>query len=222
MSQTLSTTAATTRTPLDVKLFYAFVGVIGAAMLGLLVFWRPPAPRAPGFEPDRARLLVPFSLTNQAGKSVSSSDVAGKFLVVNFIHTSCSISCLQVNQRMGELQNFIGAQPDVQLLSLTVDPRSDTPPVLAEFGQRFGADATRWQLLTGDKPQLYSLIETSFLSREINQATSTMPGGFHDVDRIAVVDRAGRVRRYFDGLSAKTPGAIAAFLEELRKETKAP
>ena len=123
---------------------------------------------------------------------------------------------------MAEVQRLTAGREDVRLLSLTVDPRTDTPPVLREFGDKFGADAKRWSLLTGDKAVLYELIETSFLKREPLLTNSPMPGGFLDVDRIAIVDRAGAVRRYFDGMRSDTPGAIVRTLDEMRAEPKSP
>ena len=208
-------------TPLDVKLFYGFIAVLGLAAVSLLVFWRPqPAAEPRMLLPDRPRLLGAFSLTDQNSHPVTQEAVTGKFLVVNFVHTSCSVSCLQVNQRMAEVQQLTAGQPDVHLLSFTVDPRTDTPETLAGFGAKFGADAARWQLLTGDKAQLYALIEASFLKREPLARSSPMPGGFQDVDYIAVVDRTGNVRRYFDGMKTTTPAAIVKFLDQLRKELK--
>ncbi|MGC3956621.1 MAG: SCO family protein [Verrucomicrobiota bacterium] len=121
---------------------------------------------------------------------------------------------------MAEVQRLTAGHDDVRLLSLTVDPRTDTPPVLAEFGGKFGADSNRWHLLTGDKKSIYELIETSFLKRDPQHQTSPMPGGFQDVDRIAVVDRSGNVRRYFDGMRNTTPATIVKFLDEIRMESK--
>jgi protein SCO1 len=210
---------AAAKTPLDLKLFYSFVALLVVGMIGLLVFGRPAKDTAPS-EPNPPRRLEAFTLTDQTGQIVTQADVAGKILVVNFVHTGCSISCLQVNQRMAEVQRLTSGREDVRLLSLTVDPRTDTPPVLAEFGAKFGADPNRWQLLTGEKAALYQLIETSFLKRDAQPQTSQMPGGFHDVDYIAVVDRAGNVRRYFDGMRATTPAAIVKFLDQLRMESK--
>jgi protein SCO1/2 len=207
------------KTPLDLKLFYGFVALLVVGMIGLLGFSRP-AKQAASSDPNPPRRLEAFTLTDQTGRTVTQADVAGKILVVNFVHTGCSISCLQVNQRMAEVQRLTSARDDVRLLSLTVDPRTDTPPVLAEFGAKFGADSNRWHLLTGDKAALYELIETSFLKRDAQPQTSPMPGGFHDVDYIAVVDRAGNVRRYFDGMRFTTPAAIVKFLDQMRTESK--
>ncbi len=206
--------------PLDLKLFYGFIALLVAGSFGLLLFWHPAQPATPQLVPPTPRHLAAFTLTDQTGRAVTQADVAGKFVIVNFVHTGCSISCLQVNQRMAEVQRLTRGQEDVRLLSLTVDPRTDTPPVLAEFGAKFGADSNRWQLLTGDKAALYQLIETSFLKRDPQPQASPMPGGFHDVDYIAVVDRAGNVRRYFNGMTDATPAAIVKFLDQLRTESK--
>lgn len=226
MSQPPDQTASTepvapAQTPLDLKLFYGFVTLLAIGMIALLVLWRPNDATANKSEsPEPARQLGVFAFTDQTGRTVTQTDVAGKFAVVNFIHTSCSISCLQVNQQMAEVQRLTAGQDDVRMLSFTVDPRTDTPPVLAEFGKKFGTDAARWSMLTGNKADLYALIETSFLKREPLVRDTPMPGGFHDVDRIAVVDRSGRVRRFFDGMRAETPAVIVRFLSELRAEAK--
>lgn len=203
----------------DIKLFFAIVGALTLLIAGLVVFAPSPGSQAArGIAPDRPRTLTNFTLTECRGRIVSRADVAGNFLVVNFVHSSCSVSCGIVNQRMAEIQRLTVAQPDVQLISLTVDPRTDTPPVLAEFGAKFGAETNRWWLLTGEKAVIYNLIETSFLRRDPLARDLAMPGGFIGTDRIALVDAHGRTWRYFDGMNSTTPTAVVAALAELRKE----
>ena len=164
------------------------------------------------------RRLVNFQLTERSGRSVTQDEFRGKFLVVNFVHTGCSISCALVNQRMEEVQKLLAGQNDVQLLSLTVDPGTDTPAALTKFANQFGADAQRWLFLTGDKRAVYQLIETSFLSRDTNATRMEMPGGFRQADHIALVDRDGQVRRYFPGMKFETPAAIVKEIDALRSE----
>lgn len=162
------------------------------------------------------RQLADFSFTERNGQTVTRDSLHGKFLVVNFIHTGCSISCAMVNRQMSKVQEIVSGQDDVQLLSLTVDPITDTPAALSKFAEQFGADQARWLFLTGDKRAIYQLIETSFLSRDTNATHMEMPGGFRKADHIALVDRDGRVRRYFPGMKFETPGAIVKAIEELR------
>ncbi len=171
-----------------------------------------------GILPDKARVLVNFALTNSAGAEFTREDVRGKILIVSFLFTSCSLTCPEVSKRMAEIQRLTADAPEVRLLSLTVDPRSDTPPVLAKWGARFGADTNRWNLLTGDQAQLHFVIGTSFLAVETNNPFISMPGNFVGTERIAVVDQRGNLRAFFDGLRVETPAAVSAEIKALKNE----
>ena len=166
---------------------------------------------------DHPRQLIPFALTERSGRPVTDADVAGKILVVNFVFTSCSLSCRAVNDRMAEIQGLIGEAKDVQLLSLSIDPRSDTPAVLTAFADSFGADSNRWLFLTGEKPQLYGLIETSFIPSS-PELESSIPGGFANTDRIMLVDPHGQVCASFNGLQRDAAKAVVTEIDNLRQK----
>ena len=168
--------------------------------------------------PDQQRRLENFSLIDSTGRTITRDDVRGKILAVSFLFTSCSLTCPEVSKRMAEIQRLTTADEDVRLLSLTVDPRTDTPAVLTKWGARFGADTNRWFLLTGDKTQLHQFIGTSFLATETNNPFNSMPGNFAGTERIAVVDKHGKVHVYFDGLRLETSAAVVREIESLRKE----
>ena len=170
-----------------------------------------------GFKPDHPRQLINFTLTDRSGRTVTQAELAGKILVVDFLYTGCSLTCPVVNRCMAQIQQLTTNQPDVRLVSLTVNPRDDTPAVLATYGERFGADTNRWLLLTGDKTQLYDLIGTSFLPQAPDDPFNYMPGNFANTERIAVVDTNGNVRAYFDGLREDTTQAVVAEINRLRK-----
>lgn len=197
---------------------FLLVALALAGLAGLGGWFAAAAKTSRSIPPDHPRELAGFSLTDRTGRTVTRAELAGKFLVVNFVFTGCSITCLDVNRRMAEIQALTAAQPDVKLVSLTVDPRTDTPAVLAEFGRRFGADTNRWLLLTGDKPALYELIETSFIPRDPDDPYNFMPGGFTHTERIAVVDTHGRVRAFFDGLKPETSQAVTDEINQLRAD----
>ena len=186
---------------------------------GPVVTPTPGADDLRGATPDRSRRLEYFSLTDSTGRPVTRDDMRGKILAVSFLFTSCSLTCPEVSKRMAEIQKLTATNDDVRLLSLTVDPRTDTVAVLAKWGARFGAETNRWWLLTGDKAQLHRLIGTSFLATETNNPFNSMPGNFAGTERIAVVDKHGKVRVFFDGLRVETPAAVAAEIEKLRKES---
>ncbi|TPV95933.1 MAG: SCO family protein [Myxococcales bacterium FL481] len=188
-----------------------FLALVGYVMVG--------RGSEPASERPARRALVDFRLSDARGQQVRRADIAGEFLVVNFVHTSCSFECRRVNERMAEIQRAVADEADVRLVSLTVDPRTDTPSVLAKYAAEFGAELDRWLFLTGEKPGLYHLIESSFLERGEPDPIDPIPGGFLEADRIALVDRQGFVREYFPGMSHTTPAAVLDAIARLRRES---
>jgi len=215
MLKTASSTA-----PNDERLFF-WVAVVLATVFGaggfIIVFALNHHEATAGIKLDHPRQLVNFALTDRTGRTVTRAELEGKILVVDFLFTSCGLTCPEVNRRMAEIQQRTAGRPDVRLVSLTVDPRTDTPAALMKYGARFGADANRWLLLTGDKAVLYQLIGTSFLAQDADDPFSNMPGNFLHTERIAVVDARGQVQAYFDGLRPETTGEVVAEIARLRK-----
>jgi len=205
----------------DEKLFLVIVLalalVAGAgSWLAAAALSRHDQPR--GVLPDKVRTLGEFTLTDETGRAVTRKELERKIVVVSFLFTSCSLTCPEVSKRMAEIQRLTANADDVRLVSLTVDPRTDTPSVLAKWGIRFVADTNRWHFLTGEKPMLYGLIGTSFLAQDGSDPFNSMPGNFAGTERIAVVDAHGRTRIYFDGLRNDTPAAVVAEIAQLRRE----
>lgn len=169
-------------------------------------------------QPDHPRKLADFSLVDSSGRLIRRSDLDGKILIVDFLFTSCSLTCPAVNSQMAQVQQKTTNQPDVKLLSITVDPRDDTPDVLQKYGQRFGADTNRWLFLTGKKTALYDLIGKSFLAQDANDPFGYMPGNFSHTERIAIVDSHGNLLGYFDGLNQNTASAVIEEIAKIRNE----
>ena len=169
-----------------------------------------------------ARHLIDFSLTERTGRPVNRSEFAGQILVVDFVFTGCSLSCLRVNDRMADLQGRLVNRPDVKLVSLTVDPASDTPAALTRFARQFGADSNRWLFLTGEKRVVYPVLEQSFLGPPRTDLPVGIPGGFGHTDGIALVDAGGTVRAMFNGLRTGVVDRIVATVDQLRNERGSP
>jgi protein SCO1/2 len=167
-------------------------------------------------KPSRPRQLVDFALTDQAGHPVTRADLEGSIVVVSFVFTSCSQICPYVNAQMAKIQQLTSGQPDVRLISLSLDPVDDTVPVLAKYGQDLGQDARRWSFLTGDETALRRLIGTSFLSTDTTGQFASMPGNFANSQRIVLVDPQGRIVEYFDGLNQGAAEAVVGEIGKLR------
>src|SRR4029077_17286918 len=103
-----------------------------------------------------------FTLTAQDGQPFSSRGLQGKIWVADFIYTTCSGPCPRMTSQMREVQDAIIKIPDVKLVSFTVDPAKDTPPVLADYARTHGALPERWSFLTGPGATLQKLDRDAF------------------------------------------------------------
>lgn len=210
----------------DQRVFTLALAILGtvAVLIPFLAGKQPDRSTGPkeGMALNPPRQLGEFTLTNSAGLPVSRADVAGKVLVVNFVSSSCSRWCLDISRRVRDAQRELAGAEDVRFLSLTIDPRSDPPPALAQYAANLDADTNRWHFLTGDKPAVYHLIEQSFLSRRSGAGPGDPYGGFDDASRIVLVDQHGAARRYFNGLSPTVATRIVDEVRKLRTEARQP
>jgi protein SCO1 len=92
-----------------------------------------------------------FTLTSQDGAPVTLADFRGKVVAVTFIYTLCTSTCPVLTPMMSFVQDRLGADfgSKIAFVSITVDPERDTPEVLKEYAQAFGANLTGWSFLTG-------------------------------------------------------------------------
>ncbi len=160
---------------------------------------------APAYTPDDDYgRVADFSLTERNGQVVERADLSGKTWVAAFIFTRCAGPCAQVSGSMANLQQDLASNKDVVLVSFTVDPEFDTPQVLRDYAQRYGADPERWLFLTGERDELYRLVRTSFhLGVERNEGPAAQAG--YEVEhstKLVLVDGQGHIRGYFDSTAA--------------------
>lgn len=95
--------------------------------------------------------LGEFESVNQAEEAVTKADLDGEWSVINFVFTNCTTVCLPMTRNMAYLQGELDEADlnDVNLVSFTVDPERDTPEVLQEYGDSYGANYDNWDFLTG-------------------------------------------------------------------------
>jgi len=103
-----------------------------------------------------------FALIERSGQPVTRADLLGKVWIASIIFTRCVAECPLVSSHMARLQDVFIAEPDVRLVSITVDPAYDTPEVLTRYAQSFAAQPQRWLFLTGDKEAIYTLVREGF------------------------------------------------------------
>jgi cytochrome oxidase Cu insertion factor (SCO1/SenC/PrrC family) len=147
-------------------------GVLGAVLVGVMVLsigslirQEPLAPLWPGVSSARLPVYgsVPdFTLIDQQGRPLRKTDLAGKIWIANFVFTNCPDECPLMTAEMAKLQADLADVLELRLVSITVDPQHDTPPILSQYAARFQADPERWFFLTGDKGTIYRLAREGF------------------------------------------------------------
>lgn len=141
--------------------------------------------------------ILPFTLLNQLGDTITEAEVAGQLLVVDFFFTRCATICPMLTSNMKKVQDVFAAEPNLRLLSHSVTPVADSVSVLSAYGEANGVDPDRWWLLTGEKPEVYRLARKSYFA-----ALDEGDGGFQDfvhTENMVLVDTLGRLRGFYDG-----------------------
>ena len=106
--------------------------------------------------------LPAFELTDSTGQAFRSSRLTHKIWVANFIFTSCTVSCPILSAEMAKIAERFGENEQVQFVSISVDPETDTPEILATYKKKIHASENRWHFLTGDKKKIINLMTAGF------------------------------------------------------------
>ncbi|MEP7038570.1 MAG: SCO family protein, partial [Acidobacteriota bacterium] len=141
---------------------------------------------APPIREDLAQVgkeVPDFILTNQDGKRISMKDFSGKALAITFIYTKCPLPnyCILMSKNFSDLANKLkdsDLKDKIRLLSISFDPKTDTPAKLKEYGQGYlgkGAepDFTVWQLATGTDKEVKNIADFFGLRYEVDQNDKT-------------------------------------------------
>lgn len=159
-----------------------------------------------------APTLKHFTLSDQTGNSFDSRSLDGHVWVANFFFTTCPSTCLAQNRRLAELQH----EPelaDVRFVSITCDPDTDTPEVLADYAARFEADPSRWKFCTGPLDYIQR-IGRDMMGLAVRHNTHS--------ERAIVIDRSGKVRGRFlvtDTFAANELDMLRKVLKQCLKES---
>jgi protein SCO1 len=160
-----------------------------------------------------------FALTERSGKTVRASDLRGKVWIASFVFTRCTGPCPQVTATMARLQSELKDVNDLRFVTFTVDPERDDPAELTRYANHFRADPERWLFLTGKEEEIHHLMRDGFKLAIARNEKANAPGDeFDHSTRLAVVDREGRIRGYYDGIrDERLPSADARFESEIAR-----
>ena len=194
------------------KLFLSIVIVLSAIILALFYSALKPKKMLPIYNPSmvnpelvdstvqyisKYHTIADFTFTNQNGKKITQKDYEGKIYVADFFFTTCGSICPKMTTNLVEIQKAIINNPKVMLLSHTVFPETDSVSVLKKYAIKNGVIDSKWNLVTGDKKQIYTMARKSYLAVKLGK-----PNELYDMvhtENFVLVDSKRRVRGFYDG-----------------------
>ena len=155
-----------------------------------------------------------FILTNQNGKEITQADYKDKIYVADFFFTTCQDICPVMTKNMYELQEELKNDNEILLLSHTVIPEVDTVKRLKEYAIENNVDDSKWNLVTGDKKQIYELARKSYLAVE--------DSNFNEFDMIhtenfMLIDKEKQIRGFYDGTNSEEINRLLKDIETLKQ-----
>lgn len=141
--------------------------------------------------------IADFAFVNQNGDTITQKDYDGKIYVADFFFTTCGSICPKMTANLAEVQKAVLNNPKVKLLSHTVFPETDSVPVLKAYALKNGVVDSKWNLVTGDKKEIYTMARKSYLAVKLGR-----PDQLYDMvhtENFILVDQKRRVRGFYDG-----------------------
>lgn len=156
-----------------------------------------------------------FALQNQNGERITQEDYKDKIYVADFFFTTCQTICIPMKLNMLKIQEAIKDNDKVMLLSHTVTPEFDDVKQLRKFADEKGIIDAKWNLLTGDKKQIYDLARKSYLVAKDDEFSEY---DLIHTENFVLIDSKKRIRGYYDGTDEKAMQELIEDIHILVKE----
>ena len=155
--------------------------------------------------------IADFSLINQNGETITQEFYKNKIYVADFFFTTCQTICPIMTDHMYDIQKETISDPDVLLLSHSVTPEIDSVAQLKRYAKKKLVNASKWNLVTGDKKQIYELARKSYLA--VKDAGSGGPFDMIHTENFMLIDKKQQIRGFYDGTEAEE---IERLLEDIK------
>lgn len=160
--------------------------------------------------------IAPFSFVNQDSVVVTNQTFDNKIYVADFFFTTCRTICPRMKKQMSRVYDATAGQPDVLILSHSIDPEYDTVGLLHDYAERMGVSSERWHFVTGVKDSIFKAAQTSYFVTAAED--SAEPDGFIHSGAFLLVDKERRIRGKYNGVDPVDVDRLIADITTLRKE----
>ena len=213
------------------KVFILSMSVVSIAAILMFYNVLKPEEKLPIYQPNmvsfqlvdstvqhvkRFHKIKDFSLVNQNGEKVTNENYRDKIYIADFFFTTCQGICPIMKENMIILQDKYKDDNQVYLLSHTVTPEIDTKEVLKKYSLEKGVIDSKWNLVTGDKKQIYNLARKSYLVAEDIEESELFE--MIHTENFVLVDPERRIRGFYDGTDQESMNALIYDIKVLKKE----
>ncbi len=160
--------------------------------------------------------IADFSLINQNGDTITQDTYKDKIYVADFFFTTCQTICPIMTDNMVDIQKEIKNDDEIMLLSHSVTPKIDSVAQLKRYAIKKGVIDSKWNLVTGDKGEIYRLARKSYLAVK----DDGMPDdyGMVHTENFMLIDKKRQIRGYYDGTKKDEIKRLLQDLKTLKKE----
>ena len=156
-----------------------------------------------------------FELINQEGKISTINKWDDKIVVADFFFTHCPSICPKMTNSLKRIQKTF-SRKEILLTSFSVDPERDTSEQLKWYSVKFGINTINWEMLTGEKKDIYRLARNGFLI--VATDGDGGPNDFIHSEKLVLIDKQKRIRGYYDGTSEKEVNTLIQDIKKLKHE----
>ncbi len=211
------------------KFFFAVLGVLSVIIVILFYNALKPEERLPIYQPNmvsatlvdssmqyvrKYHSIADFKLINQNGDTITQNTYADKIYVADFFFTTCPSICPVMTANLAEVQDEFKDDNEVLLLSHSVTPEIDSVAQLKKYAREKGVIDQKWNLVTGDKKQIYELARKSYMA-----VMDDGDGGAYDMihtENFMLIDKERRIRGYYDGTNKEEVEKLIRDIEILK------
>lgn len=212
------------------KLFFIVLFIVSAIIISIFYSILNVEQPLPIYQPNRIdaslvdstiqhkkkyHTIADFKLTNQNGETITQDNYKDKIYVADFFFTTCQTICPIMTDQMHRIQEEIVNDDEVMLLSHSVTPEIDSVAQLKRYAIEKGVNDAKWNLVTGNRKQIYDLARKSYL---VVKNDDSEDYGMVHTENFALIDKDRQIRGIYNGISPTSVDSLLQDIKRLKKE----
>ncbi len=199
-----------------IGLFVMLVFIVPVTAWALLNLYEKKFDALPVMRKTKDHRISDFRLTDHEGVLITTANWKNKIIVTNFFFTHCPVICPKMTNQLKSVNKVFENDTTVLINSFSVDPERDSVAQLKKYAGHFNIHTSGWNLLTGDKKEIYKLARNSFML--VATDGDGGPEDFIHSEKLVLIDKQRRIRGYYDGTSARETQQLIADIKKLKHE----